>query len=258
MIKILLIEDDLDLRDGLTDLLTINGYSVTSAADGIEGLKKAAEVIPDLIISDVMMPRLDGFGLKELINENADLSHVPFIFLSARSELKSIREGMDLAADDYITKPFDMPTLLSAIQRRLERHRTIAEKTTSRKPGNENMEKVHNYSLDDKLFINLHDKTPRVIRISSIMVIEASGSYSKIYLSEGSNFLYRKSVSSWEESLNKGTFIRIHRSVIINMDYIEKISRWTSGTYLVHIKGLEKTFTISQRYASSIRSQLKL
>lgn len=257
MTKILLIEDDINLRDGLTDLLEINGFQVTTAADGIEGLKLAREILPGLIICDIMMPKLDGYGLKELINHESKLSAIPFIFLTAKAEMKSFREGMDLGADDYIIKPFDMSQLLKVIHRRLERHREIAG-GVPRIGEQEDDRSTKIFTAEDKLFINLSNKAPKVIKISDIQVIEAEGSYSRIYLNRNGSFLYRKSLNAWEKSLDKSSFIRIHRSIIINLNFIEKMSKWTSGTYLVHICGIEKSFNISQRYASQIRSQLKL
>ncbi|MGE5400991.1 MAG: LytR/AlgR family response regulator transcription factor [Ignavibacteriales bacterium] len=258
MIKILLIEDDTSLREGLRDLLEINGYTVSLASDGIEGLKNAKKDLPDLIICDIMMPRLDGFRMKEILNEDRDLAAVPFIFLTAKAEMKSFREGMDLGADDYVVKPFDLPALLKVIDTRLKRHCEILKKKTQNTNLPETGVENKKLSQDDRLFANFSDNSPKVIRIGDIKAIEASGNYSQIYLASGKSITYRKSIEMWEKSLDPNVFIRIHRAIIINMNFIDKISKWTSGTYLVHIKGIEKAFTISQRYASKIRSQLKL
>lgn len=119
MKTILLIEDDRALRENTAELLELSNYKVLTAPNGKIGIAIAKENLPDVIISDIMMPEVDGYGvLKELSNDE-QTKNIPFIFLSAITEHKSVRKGMDLGADDYLTKPFEEEDLMSAIESRL-------------------------------------------------------------------------------------------------------------------------------------------
>ena len=119
MKKILLIEDDVTVRENTAELLELSKYIVITANDGRKGCIKAQQEIPDIIICDIMMPEMDGFGVLQELSTNNLTAHIPFIFLSAKTEHKDIRRGMDLGADDYLTKPFEEIDLLSAIESRL-------------------------------------------------------------------------------------------------------------------------------------------
>ena len=119
MKKILLIEDDTVLRENTAELLELSNYLVTTAPNGREGLNTAKSNLPDIIVCDIMMPELDGYGVLEALGKSEDTKYIPFIFLSAKTERKDVRKGMDLGADDYITKPFNELELISAIESRL-------------------------------------------------------------------------------------------------------------------------------------------
>lgn len=121
MKKILVIEDNTGLRENLSEILELAGYEVESAKNGKEGVEKAKSISPDLIICDVMMPELDGFGVLKILNSNPDTFDIPFIFLTAKVEKGDIRKGMGMGADDYITKPFDDTELLEAVEMRLKK-----------------------------------------------------------------------------------------------------------------------------------------
>lgn len=119
--SILLIEDDKIVRENTGEILELAGYKVTTAENGKFGVEKAKENHPDLIICDIMMPELDGYGVLYLLSKDKDLANVPFIYLSAKAERSDMRKGMDLGADDYLTKPFEESELLNAIESRLKR-----------------------------------------------------------------------------------------------------------------------------------------
>ncbi len=121
MKKILLIEDNPEIRENMGEILELANYEVLSAADGKAGVELAIRHLPDLIICDIMMPVLDGYGVLHMLHKNDKLQHIPFIFLTAKSERSEIRKGMELGADDYITKPFDGTELLNAIESRLKK-----------------------------------------------------------------------------------------------------------------------------------------
>ena len=118
MKKILLIEDDTVLRENTAELLELSNYTVTTAPNGRVGLNIAKRDIPDILVCDIMMPELDGYDVLKALSKNEKTKHIPFIFLSAKTERRDVRKGMDLGADDYITKPFSEAELINAIKSR--------------------------------------------------------------------------------------------------------------------------------------------
>lgn len=127
MKTILLIEDDPVLRENTAELIELSGYQIITAANGRIGVEQAVSAIPDLIVCDIMMPEMDGYGVIETLSKNPLAKGIPFIFLSAKTERQDIRKGMNLGADDYITKPFTEDELLSAIESRLAKMAIISE-----------------------------------------------------------------------------------------------------------------------------------
>lgn len=127
MKTILLIEDDIALRENTAEILELCGYHVIVAPNGRIGIEKAKELLPQLVVCDIMMPEVDGYGVLENLSQDSRTKHIPFIFLSAKTEHKEIRKGMDLGADDYLTKPFEETELLSAIESRLAKAEILAE-----------------------------------------------------------------------------------------------------------------------------------
>lgn len=121
MKKILLIEDNLEIRENIEEILNFSGYLVLTAKDGLEGISTAKENKPDLIICDIMMPIVDGYGFLHMMQKNEALQFTPLIFLTAKTEKIEIRKGMSLGADDYITKPFDATDLLNSVEARLKK-----------------------------------------------------------------------------------------------------------------------------------------
>ena len=122
MKKVLIIEDNEDVRENTADILELSGYTVTTAENGKIGVEVAKQIQPDVIVCDIMMPVLDGYGVLEALNENNNTARIPFIFLTAKTEKNDMRKGMNLGADDYLTKPFSERELLDAIESRLKKH----------------------------------------------------------------------------------------------------------------------------------------
>ena len=121
MKKILLIEDNLEVRENTSEILTLANYEVIAAENGKVGVELAQEHRPDLIICDIMMPELDGYGVLHILGKKEETAAIPFIFLTAKTEKTDIRKGMNLGADDYLTKPFDDTDLLNAVEVRLRK-----------------------------------------------------------------------------------------------------------------------------------------
>ncbi len=121
MTTILIIEDDEQTRENLRTILEMEGFRALAATNGVEGVETARRENPDLILCDVMMPGLDGHGVLRELRADAGTAAIPFIFLTARGERKDLRMGMELGADDYLTKPASVDELLRAVRTRLER-----------------------------------------------------------------------------------------------------------------------------------------
>ena len=128
MKKILIIEDEPEMRRNITALLRYHDYSSIEAENGRKGVELARREKPDLILCDVMMPELDGHGVLQALQRDADLALIPFIFLTAKGEKDDLRSGMNLGADDYLTKPVANADLVRAIEARLRRSQQHAKR----------------------------------------------------------------------------------------------------------------------------------
>ena len=129
--KILIIEDNRDVRENLNELLMLSGYDTVTAENGKIGVQAAVNELPDLILCDVMMPELDGYGVLRILSKNRATASIPFIFLTAKSELSDMRRGMTLGADDYITKPFDDVMLLDTIEIRIQKKKSASHQDSA-------------------------------------------------------------------------------------------------------------------------------
>ena len=128
MKKILIIEDEPEMRRNLATVLRMEKYQPLTAENGKIGVELAQRERPDLILCDVMMPGLDGYGVLQALREDAQLALIPFVFLTAKGEKDDLRSGMNLGADDYLTKPVAKADLLNAIEARLRRHEQQARR----------------------------------------------------------------------------------------------------------------------------------
>ena len=151
MKKILLIEDNPDIRENTAEILDLAQYEVLTAENGKEGVQLALKELPDLIICDIMMPVLDGYGVLHLLLKNESTASIPFIFLTAKADRMEVRKGMSMGADDYLTKPFTDQELLSAIETRLNKN-AILKKNFER-----NMEGVNQFLSEAKGFESLKE-----------------------------------------------------------------------------------------------------
>jgi CRP-like cAMP-binding protein/FixJ family two-component response regulator len=135
MKKILLIEDNNDVRENTAEILQLAQYNVITAKNGKEGVELALKNKPDLIICDIMMPVLDGHGVLHMLSKNEETASIPFIFLTAKAERNDIRKGMEMGADDYLTKPFDDVELMNAIESRLKKNEILKKEFTKNLDG---------------------------------------------------------------------------------------------------------------------------
>jgi len=132
MTTILVIEDELFIRENLLELLDAEGYAAITAPDGRVGFALAQEHQPDLIICDLMMPKMDGHAVLDAVRNDPVLADTPFIFLTARADKRDLREGMTRGADDYLTKPFRLEDVLSAVETQLQKRQALEERANER------------------------------------------------------------------------------------------------------------------------------
>ena len=135
MRRLLVIDDHDDIRENIAEILTLAGYEVFTAGNGKRGVETALKENPELVICDIMMPELDGYGVLHLLRKNEATVNTPFIFLTAKTERTDFRKGMEMGADDYITKPFDDIELLNAIEIRLKKYDILHNKYASGEKG---------------------------------------------------------------------------------------------------------------------------
>jgi DNA-binding response OmpR family regulator len=121
MKSVLVIDDNADIRENTAEILELAGYKTFTAENGKKGVELALKEKPDVIVCDIMMPELDGYGVLHLLRKNPQSQQIPFIFLTAKTERNDFRKGMEMGADDYITKPFGEIELLNAIEIRLKK-----------------------------------------------------------------------------------------------------------------------------------------
>jgi CRP-like cAMP-binding protein len=135
MRSLLIIDDNNEIRENIAEILSLGGYKTSVAENGKKGVEKAISEKPDLIICDIMMPELDGYGVLHLLKKNPDTQDIPFIFLTAKTERGDFRKGMEMGADDYIMKPFDDIELMNAIETRFKKLDILKNKYPSSERG---------------------------------------------------------------------------------------------------------------------------
>ncbi|GGG49026.1 response regulator [Bizionia arctica] len=208
MTHILIIEDNADIREVTADILMLEDYKISTASDGIQGVKQALRIIPDLIICDIMMPKLDGYGVFEQLQENEKTAKIPFIFLSAKSEKCDFRKGMTLGADDYITKPFEPEELVNAIETRLKKNEFF------KKSYGNTTNSINQFLQDASKYLKLEDLANNAETVSfnnkDLIFEEGKPANHLYFIANGTVKTFRISESAKEfvsGIYNKGEFI---------------------------------------------------
>ncbi len=135
MNTILIIEDNDEVRENMAEILSLSNYKVITAVNGKQGVEAALAQLPDLIVCDIMMPVLDGYGVMHLLGKHEETATIPFIFLTAKADKADLRKGMEMGADDYLTKPFDGIDLLNAVEIRLKKSAALQNKKATGLPA---------------------------------------------------------------------------------------------------------------------------
>lgn len=127
MKSVLVIDDNQNIRENTAEIMDLAGYKTFTAENGKKGVELAMKEKPDIIICDIMMPELDGYGVLHLLRKNPDTQNIPFIFLTAKTERSDFRKGMEMGADDFVTKPFEEIELLNAVEIRLKKAEVLQQ-----------------------------------------------------------------------------------------------------------------------------------
>ncbi|MEO0456815.1 MAG: response regulator [Cyanobacteria bacterium P01_A01_bin.114] len=167
MNKILVIEDEAQVRENIREILELNDYTVLSAENGQVGLHVAQTQQPDLVLCDVMMPVMDGYSVLESLRQMTQTAMIPFVFLTAKADRANLREGMNLGADDYLTKPFETRELLSSIQARLAKQQLIdadkAQRIQQQEEINQTLTKTQLQAQETQKLADIKDELLRKI-----------------------------------------------------------------------------------------------
>lgn len=199
MKTILFIEDNNDIRENTAEILTLAGYNVLTASNGKDGVVMAMEHNPDLIICDIMMPQLDGYGVIHLLQKNASTQAIPFIFLSAKAERTEIRKGMELGADDYITKPFTATELLGAVESRLRKSDILK---TELAPGLPGLDVLINVNGKEALQNFTKDRVVNTIKKKQVIYTEGNNPYRLFFIQKGKVKTYKTNSDGKDLVLN--------------------------------------------------------
>ncbi|MCD6063307.1 MAG: transcriptional regulator [Flavipsychrobacter sp.] len=188
MKKILLIEDNTEIRENMAEILELSGYEAITAPDGRKGVSLALETKPDIIVCDIMMPELDGYGVIHMLQKNPSTQNIPFIFLTAKAERAEIRKGMELGADDYLTKPFNGTELLNAIESRLKKSEALKQQLS---PGLEGLNTLIHASGSDLVKNLAETADTSVYKKRQIIYHEGGQPYRLYYVQSGKVKTYK-------------------------------------------------------------------
>jgi CRP/FNR family transcriptional regulator, cyclic AMP receptor protein len=189
MKTILIIEDNEDIRENIAEILTLSHYKVLTAANGKEGIEVAKTQQPDMIICDIMMPGVDGYGVLHVLHKDPDTQSIPFIFLTSKSERSDFRVAMELGADDYITKPFSGNELLNAIESRFKKVDILKKNLSPDLQGlSELMATVDNKRTLEDL---THDSNTNIFRKKQIIYKEDTHPHYLYYIIKGKVKTYK-------------------------------------------------------------------
>ncbi|MGX7685984.1 response regulator [Flectobacillus sp. BAB-3569] len=222
MKKILLIEDSDDIRETTAEILELANYEVITAVNGKDGVEKAIQNRPDIVICDIMMPVLDGYGVLHIFNQNPDLQGIPFIFLTAKTERTDFRKGMEMGADDYLTKPFHEIELLNAIESRLKKVEQLLQ--GAGKVAHEHLEELYSEANKYRDLTDLSsDRKVSTLKKKQIIYSEGDEPIKFYFLKSGKIKTYKTNRDGKEfvtGLYNEGDFFG-HIAIIENTDYQE-------------------------------------
>ncbi|HVN59295.1 MAG TPA: LytTR family DNA-binding domain-containing protein [Bacteroidales bacterium] len=236
-LETIIVDDERLARNALRSLLEeIAEIHIIGEADSVDsGLRLIKATQPDLIFLDIQLAGETGFDLLEKAGTDAGI-----IFVTAYDEF-ALR-AFEVNALDYLLKPVTQPRLRVTIDKILVKSK-------------ENLKNARSLDYDDSIFLMLTNKHI-FLRIDTIVYITASKDYTEVYLNDGRKGLTNKPMQEWEIRLPDKHFCRIHRSTLVNLNYIARLEEYFNNSFQVYLKGMEKPFTMSRRYAAAIRNRM--
>ena len=238
ILKAIVVDDERLARKEL--ILMLNDFSnieiAGEAADISTAQKLLAEKNPDLVFLDIQMPGESGFDLINSIPVNTKV-----IFVTAFDEY-AIR-AFDVNALDYLLKPVNPKRLKETIERIEQLGKTVS--------SSDNLKKL---AESDRLMVTLNSRL-QFVKIKNIIYISAAGDYTEIKTTENQKGITLKSIKEWEARLPESMFVRIHRSTIVNLEFVDKIEEWFQKSYRIYLKTVEQPFDVSRRYTSKLKEK---
>lgn len=233
-LKSIIVDDEWLVREELKTMLT--EYPEIKVVGEAANVPQAVELVknlqPDVIFLDIQMPGATGFELLEKTDINSEI-----IFVTAYDQYAL--KAFDVNALDYLLKPIQKERLAKTIQRLVSHEESIPK--MGQKLG-----------FDDVVYL-LVNGSLKFIKISLLKCIIAEGNYSYIYYKDRKKDLVSKTLQEWEEILPDDYFVRIHRSTIVNFEYVEQVKKCSNYTHLVYVRGIERPFIMSRRYAARLK-----
>ena len=230
----IIVDDERLARTELRSLLA--EFSEISIIGEAENLTEAVKIIqtnkPDVVFLDIQLQNENGFELLEKVEKDFKL-----IFVTAFDEF-AIR-AFEINALDYLLKPVNPERLAKTLERLLE----TDEKSE---------DCWRKLEYEDRLFLELGERS-RFLKVSSIKCISADGDYSQVFTEDGKKHLVTKPLKEWEDRLPEKYFVRIHRSTIVNLEFIEKVETWFSRSYQIYLREMKEPLTVSRRYAAQLK-----
>lgn len=234
MKKVLIIEDNDDIREGTGEILDLAGYQTFLAKNGKIGVELAIKQIPDIILCDIMMPELDGYGVLYLLHKNPKTASIPFIFITAKTERADMRKGMDMGADDYLTKPFDDVELFNAIESRLNKKKLVVDyEMSSNTDASELLEELRkkgkSRAFDAKQVIYIEGDDPNYLyfikegKIKTYKRFKDGRELSAGLYNAGDFFGYESLCSALPYAENASTLSKTELLLISKADFLEHL-----------------------------------
>jgi len=248
--KVLIINGKLEQEFEFQGVLESAGFSTYITTGESDGIKIADRYLPDIVICDLGNHEKELSIIKSL-NENSSTECIPLIVITSSNSNSYLRVAMELGADDIMVKPVNEGSLLRSINRRLRKIDVLKANLTEKIISTENLSSNGSKKIDH-ILVKIGTKL-RLIEFSKIVCITSLKEYSKMTTVDDCKFVVRKSIKNWVETLPAKDFLRIHRSTIVNMSFLDKIEKAGFRSYHVYLKNISKPFPISQRYGNIMR-----